>query len=57
MTTVQEMSLNSRASGVGDGLEVGKGHEAHFVEGGPKVEREPVQQVVDVRAVVERSAV
>ena len=55
--TVQEMTLNSRASGVGDGLEVGKGHEAHFVEGGPKVEREPVQQVVDVRAVVERSAV
>ena len=53
MTTVQEMTLNSRASGVGDGLEVGKGHEAQFVA----VEREPVQQVVDVRAVVERSAV
>ena len=53
MTTVQEMTLNSRASCVGDGLEVGKGHEAQFVA----VEREPVQQVVDVRAVVERSAV
>ena len=57
MTTVQEMMLNSRASGVGDGLEVGKGHEAHVCEGGAREEGEPTQQVVAVRAVVQRCAV
>ena len=57
MTTVQEMTLNSRASGVGDGLEVGKGHEAHVGEGGAREEGEPTQQVVAVRAVVQRRAV
>ena len=47
----------SHASGVGDGLSVGVGHEADIGEGGAREKGELTQQVVLVGAVVQRGAV
>ena len=47
----------SHASGIGDGLSVGVGHEADIGDGGTGEKGEPTQQVVLVAAVVQRGAV
>ena len=47
----------SHASGIGDGLSVGVGHEADIGDGGTREQGEPTQRVVSVGAIVQRGAV